>query len=85
MEVSKASVPPFRELLASELRLDPRQWEEAPRKLLEEAAQTDMLANPPPPPEAVLDIDCLVSLNCDPRRLVKRTRSGELTLYSHYR
>ena len=54
-ELNKTSRPSFQELLAAELRLDPRQWEEAPRRS-ENCPDTS-----PQSYDAVLETNCLVS------------------------
>ena len=66
-EVTKVSGPSFQELLAAELRLDPRQWEEAPRR--HEDRPVSNFSTPAASAvtqrrEALLEIDCLVSYCC---------------------
>ena len=61
------SGPSFQELLAAELRLDPRQWEEAPRR--HEDRPVSNFSTPAASAvtqrhEALLEIDCLVSYCC---------------------
>ena len=56
---SKTYTLPFRELLVSELRLDPRQWEEASRSHPADETTAAMVAGRRC--EAVLEINCLVS------------------------
>lgn len=52
-EAPGESRPSFDKLLTKELRLDRRQWEEAPKRNREAQAST--------PPDALLEVDCLVS------------------------
>ena len=60
-EGSRSAQPPFKELLATELRLDPRQWEQAPARWAEEKTRASSAAAATPPSEALLEVDCLVS------------------------
>ena len=64
-EVPKTCRPPLQELLAAELRLDPRQWGAAPRRhatAKEDVAGSGEAAAAARGSEALLEVDCLVSL-----------------------
>ena len=60
-EGSRGAQTSFKELLATELRLDPRQWEQAPTRWAEEKTRASSAAAATPPSEALLEVDCLVS------------------------
>ena len=53
--------PPFRELLAVELRLDPWQWGPGPMRQATRDYRNADVAAADPGSEAVLEVDCLVS------------------------
>lgn len=72
-EVSRGARPSFDELLVTELRLDPRQWVEAPRREEAQASSTAAAQRS----DAVLDVDCLVKKHFDLHRLL----SKELYVY----
>ena len=54
-EVAAAPQPSLKELVARELRLDPRQWEEGPPRLSEETPAALRSVH------SLLEINCLVS------------------------